>query len=53
MFALIAAVLLFLKALLALFHADPGDVDLFTFALGFWALHFAWAVPLRRGPAQG
>lgn len=39
MFALIAAILLFLVAL----GVSTDAVDLFILALGFWALHFVWS----------
>lgn len=47
MFALVAAVLLFFVAI-GVRHLGP--VDLFTLALAFWALHFAYGVgvPLWR-----
>lgn len=46
MFALIAAVILFLAA----FGVDFGAVDMLLLALGFWALHFVFdIIPWRRG----
>jgi hypothetical protein len=44
-FALIAAVVFFLWA----FHIQLGTVDMIALALGFLALHFAYAltVPIR------
>jgi hypothetical protein len=54
MFALVAAVLLFLLGLGVLENSD--DVDWFLVSLGFWALHFAvtivlpWPTVVRREP---
>jgi uncharacterized protein YqgC (DUF456 family) len=45
-FAAIAAVII---AVVALFHPSVDKVNLFYLGLAFWALHFAFDIPLRGG----
>ena len=50
MFALIAAIILFLHGVGVLDNGD--DANWLIIGLAFWALHFAvsWAIPVGNGP---